>query len=242
LSGQEKKTSKPTPDKRASLSVLLPPKPKAPAPRPQEKQNSPQPPPPSQPVITQVALNLKMKDIQVYNLNEEPIFVTEVWKDQITVVTWLRHFGCVFCKQMASNLTEIKPLLDKAGVKLVAIGNGSAKQAKRFLIEVGYEGELFVDPERKSYQAAGMKSGVMSLLSVSAVSKVTNAWKEGHRQASTQGSNLQQGGLIVVNGDKILFRHIDASVGDAPDINEVLKACGIEERRSLMSEDDELVF
>jgi hypothetical protein len=53
----------------------------------------------------------------------------------------------------------VKPLLDAEGVRLVAIGIGTAERAKEFCAHVGFPEEcLYADPENVAYDALKLNS------------------------------------------------------------------------------------
>ncbi|PKU80806.1 Thioredoxin-like protein AAED1, chloroplastic [Dendrobium catenatum] len=62
----------------------------------------------------------------------KPAFLKDLWdqKEGIAVVALLRHFGCICCWELASELKELIPRFDAAGVKLIAIGVGSPDNAR----------------------------------------------------------------------------------------------------------------
>jgi peroxiredoxin len=74
-----------------------------------------------------------------------------------------------FCWQLATALSSLSPALRRAGVRLAAISAGTPSQAQLFLHESGFQGELFVDPERdparlyNAYRAFRWGTHVLSL-------------------------------------------------------------------------------
>lgn len=87
-----------------------------------------------------------------------------LWKDTTTVIIFLRRFGCIFCRQSATEISKILPLLKENNVRLFAVG----------LEEFGYEefvegnyfkGDLYIDIDEASYKQIGYKKyGTMSVL------------------------------------------------------------------------------
>ena len=47
----------------------------------------------------------------------------------------------------------IKDQLDTAGIGLVMIGSGDPEQAKEFITSFSVEGEMYVDPDLRTYKA-----------------------------------------------------------------------------------------
>ena len=69
------------------------------------------------------------------------------------LLVFLRHFGCSFCRQAISDVAELKPELDKRGVRPVFVHLGTPDRAKPFFEYYGIgDVERVSDPEAKVYQ------------------------------------------------------------------------------------------
>ncbi|KAA3670437.1 uncharacterized protein DEA37_0012473, partial [Paragonimus westermani] len=87
--------------------------------------------------------------------------------EQTCIITIFRRLGCKFCRLEAVNLSHLKPALDKRNVKLIGI-SFDKDGVKEFTDGEYFKGELFLDPERKTYEALAFKrvsmfSGFLSL-------------------------------------------------------------------------------
>ncbi|XP_061482242.1 peroxiredoxin-like 2C isoform X1 [Rhineura floridana] len=83
-----------------------------------------------------------------------------VYREQKTIVVFVRHFLCYACKEYVEDLGKIpKKLLQDANVRLVVIGQSSHHHIKPFCTLTGYPHEMYVDPEREIYRTLGMKRG-----------------------------------------------------------------------------------
>mgnify|MGYP002639726911 CR=1 FL=1 len=86
-------------------------------------------------------------------------------------------------------------------------------------------GPIWVDPERRSYQALGFASGLGSALSLKLLSNARRAKAAGFSQNSVEGAAMQQGGVLVVMPDgEIAYRYRSDTAGDHPPVQEVLAA------------------
>ena len=117
---------------------------------------------------------------------------------------------------------------ERAGVSLVAIGQGTPEQAAAFRREQGVEGlELLSDPERRTYKLLGAKKATMSeLLGLRQIMRgMKHSRREGVRQGRTIGHPAQLGGVLVIEpGDAIHYAQLAEQAGDIPPNNEVLTA------------------
>jgi hypothetical protein len=118
------------------------------------------------------------------------------------------------------------PRIRKAGAELVLVGNGSRLFARAFRDEQGITAPVYVDTERRAYQALGMKRGVLTAVgSLAAVRNAARALRAGFRQGPVQGDAWQLGGVLVVRkGGEVAYRHLSAEAGDHPPVADVLAA------------------
>jgi peroxiredoxin len=117
---------------------------------------------------------------------------------------------------------------EKAGARLVAIGHGTPQHAEHFVEEYKLDGmQVLVDPDRKTYKAAGTKiAGVSGLFDPRVVARgLKTAATERIVQGRTQGHPAQLGGVLVVARDgRVVWAHMADDASDNPPNEEVLKA------------------
>ncbi|CAE6427898.1 unnamed protein product [Rhizoctonia solani] len=98
-------------------------------------------------------------DMYVYDENSRPVRFGDIFKDQKTAICFIRHFWCPLCQDYMSSIVHLTEpsLIQKAGVKLVIIGNGSPGMIKSYKTDVFHcPYEMYTDPDRKVYNALGM--------------------------------------------------------------------------------------
>ena len=117
---------------------------------------------------------------------------------------------------------------DKIGARLVVIGQGTPRHAEHFVEEYDLDGmQVLVDPNRKTYEAAGAKiATVDELWHPKVVARGTKiAATEGIVQGRTKGHAAQLGGVLVVARDgSIAWAHMADDASDNPPTEEVLQA------------------
>lgn len=133
----------------------------------------------------------------------------------------------MFCKQQVAQLRDfVEPIRERGG-QLLAIGNGSAKQAKAFHEEQEMAFPLLTDPSLRTYRAAGMKSGLARTFGISSALRGLSALRGGFLQGRTKGAALQQGGALVIAPDGTeLFRFVSEEAGQHPDPQDLVDALG----------------
>jgi hypothetical protein len=131
----------------------------------------------------------------------------------------------MFCRQQVAELMGVKDQLVSAGVTVVAVGSGTLEQARRFVAEFKFEGEMYVDPELHTYRAFDLVHGFLRTLGPASLMRGMSAMKKGFRQGRSAGDLWQQGGLFVMGpGRQLVFQHRNRFAGDHADLNIVLKA------------------
>jgi hypothetical protein len=147
------------------------------------------------------------------------------WADHPAVVVWLRHFGCVFCREQVAEVRAARGDIDALGGGIVFVGNGTARAAAWFQKRFAPDSTVLTDPDLVSYRAIGARSGLVSTLGPSAWGAGIRAFRSGARQTTAKGHAYQQGGLVVMAPrNKVLYHHISRAAGDHAAIADVLAA------------------
>lgn len=176
----------------------------------------------------------ELADIVLADERGRPTRLGDLWRDQPAVLVFLRHYGCVFCRDQAVRLHRARRQFEDAGARLVAIGQGSPEQASRFREAQGVELSLLADPDRRSYEAAGAK--VATLKELIGPRVVARAVARTIASRIPQGSIVvhqgrvvdhpaQLGGVVVVAPDgSIRYAHMSEDASDNPPVGEVIAA------------------
>ena len=117
--------------------------------------------------------------------------------------------------------------VDAEGVRLAVVGMGTPENAKHFRESQGVDLDLLVDPERKSYKAAGAKKATFSeLLGPKVVlAGARRGLKARVHQGRTIGHPAQLGGVMIVTPDgSVPYVHLADDASDNPPNSEVLEA------------------
>jgi peroxiredoxin len=169
-----------------------------------------------------------LDNLVVFDPEGRRIRLGQLWADRIAVLVFVRHFGCVLCRQQ---IGEISPLLDRVkamGAELIVIGQGSVEEARAFRNEEKLRIPLLTDPTRQAHGALGMRRGLASVLTVATLGRALRAWQSGFRQSRVAGDPLQQGGVVVIApGGVEHFRFISRQAGDHPTAEQILAALSV---------------
>ena len=150
-------------------------------------------------------------------IEDQSILFSSLYQDQPTLIFFVRHFGCIFCRERVESLKETLPLLDTHHLKAVVIGNGTAYMAQHFVDELQLPFEVYTNREAQAYHLAGMQRNFG--LNVTSIKHAWRSYRGGNRQSGIKGDPWQQGGVIVVNTEgQVIETQQDQNAGDYIDI------------------------
>jgi peroxiredoxin len=167
----------------------------------------------------------RLAEITVLDPEGNTVRLGDLWADRPAVVVWLRHFGCLFCKEQTAEFRSRIPEIARRGAGLVFVGNGNAHYAKGFRDEFCPDCTLLTDPRLASYKAIGARGGLVNTLGPQAWAAGIRAFRRGATQERTQGHPFQQGGVLVIEpGTKVTYSYLSKAAGDHPRVDDVIAA------------------
>jgi len=137
------------------------------------------------------------------------------------LLIFLRHFGCSFCRQAISDVSDLRPELDKRGVRPVFVHLGTPERAKPFFDYYGIgDVERVSDPEAKVYQnpvfAISRIHPALTLLQPA----VWAGWLKGaifkHGIGAIKEDGKQMQAIFFLKGPKIVRQFRYKTIADEP--------------------------
>jgi len=140
-----------------------------------------------------------------------------------TLVVFLRHAGCTFCKEALTDLAAQRDKIESEGVRLALVSmterhNADAWLAQHALGDVPH----YSDPARRLYASFGLTRGSLSqAFGAAAAARGAAATLRGHIVGKLAGDGFQLPGAFLVQRGEIThaFRH--RTVADRPDYAEL---------------------
>lgn len=145
-------------------------------------------------------------------------------RDQIdahrpTLLVFLRHLGCVFCREMVRDLRRAATA-DPAYPPLLLVFQGTPADGAPFFEQYWPDARAVADHDRTLYDAFGLRQGSAGqifsprvwLCGLRAVSKGNV-----QRLAKPIGDPWMMPGCFVVSGGRVVWRHAFRHAGDHPD-------------------------
>jgi hypothetical protein len=120
---------------------------------------------------------------------------------------------------------EAHPAIEALGARVIAVGTGSAAQARR-LEESGTPFPCLVDADRLLYRALGLRRvSLRAMLDPATYANYWRAWRRGARQGDVTGDPRQLSGVAIVDADgRLRWRHVARTIGDYPPLSDVVAA------------------
>ena len=137
------------------------------------------------------------------------------------LLVFLRHFGCSFCRQAISDVAELRPELDKRGVRPVFVHLGTPERAKPFFDYYGIgDVERVSDPGAAVYQnpvfAISRIHPVLTLFQPA----VWIGWLKGaifkHGIGAIKEDGKQMQAIFFLKGPKIVREFRYKTIADEP--------------------------
>lgn len=135
-----------------------------------------------------------------------------------TIMIFLRHFGCIFCKNMLSDLARAQNELTRRGFQIIVVHQSDLSVSKEFFNSFGLKDFLEIsDPYRSVYQIFEINQVKLSeLFHPRAFLSAWQSYQEGHRNGPVDGSVWQMPGLLILFEGKIQKRFEFDHVGRLP--------------------------
>jgi hypothetical protein len=136
------------------------------------------------------------------------------------LMVFLRHFGCLFCKNMIADISMEKEWLKQQGYHIVFVHQSDPSVSKEFFKQFGLESYFEIsDPYRTCYKSFEIGSAnALHLLNPQAIYGAWESYLQGHRMSEKDGNIWQMPGLLILHEGDILKRHQFKHIGEIPNI------------------------
>jgi len=166
-------------------------------------------------------------DLTLQNTAGKNVQISSLWKKRPLILAFTRHFGCTQCKEMLDELVEGKVRIEKAGLGIVVVTQGTPENTDLFMKEYATVLMALADPERKSYKAYGLERGNIfdTVLNLEVFRAVRAAAKKGYMlEPPPDGQDAMQmsGTFIIGQNGRILLPYYYDNIADHPAIELLL--------------------
>ncbi|MCC6726124.1 MAG: redoxin domain-containing protein [Saprospiraceae bacterium] len=148
------------------------------------------------------------------------------------MLVFLRHFGCVFCKEALTDISKRRQAIESGGVKIVFVHMGDEQTANDYFAKFNLQGVTHIcDPAQRYYRAFGLQRGSFTQL------YGLQTWIRGYQvkkeldveleMSKHLGDSTQMPGLFVLQNGRIKERFIHRIASERPDYDKLVQCCMI---------------
>jgi peroxiredoxin len=180
------------------------------------------------PNIAHLKFNDPAPDLELQGVNGMSVRLSSLWKKQVLILAFTRHFGCPQCKEMVDQLVAAAPGIKEKNLALAIVTQGTPEQAEVFCAQRAPGLLCLADPAREAYAAYGLEraSFWQTFLSL-------NVWRSNRRLKRERGWSvewppkgqdaMQMAGTFVIAPDgRIRLPYYYDDIADHPPIDLLL--------------------
>lgn len=145
------------------------------------------------------------------------------------LLVFLRHFGCVFCKEALKDLSKKRANLSSRNVELVFVHMSDDETAQQYFSKYNLTGvDSISDPSCRLYEQFGLVKG-----SVSQLFGLKN-WVRGFEvvvkdptiiSVKQVGDGFQMPGVFLIKDGEVKESFVHTSAADRPDYDSIVDCC-----------------
>lgn len=151
-------------------------------------------------------------------------------KKSPVMLVFLRHFGCVFCKEALNDISVRRKTIERGGIKIVFVHMGDEETANEYFTKFNLGGVTHIsDVGQRYYRAFGLQRGTFGQL------YGLQTWIRGYRikqengyeleMAKNLGDSTQMPGVFILQNGRIIERFIHRIASERPDYEQLVQCC-----------------
>lgn len=157
--------------------------------------------------------------------------ILELSNQNPILLVFLRHFGCIFCKESLYDISKKRDNIVQNGIQIVFVHMSSPEIAETYFNDNGLSDfEHISDPDCNLYASFGLTKGSFSQLFG------LKTWIRGFEVAATKqifpqsasiGDGLQMPGIFLLKSGEVIESFIHHSVADKPNYDSFIHSCSL---------------
>jgi hypothetical protein len=137
--------------------------------------------------------------------------------DRPTLLVFLRHFGCMFCREMVRDLRQISERTP-GYPPVVFVYHGTPEEGRTFFGQNWPDARAIADTPKKFYTALGLRKATFGqMFGIQVWTCRLRAMSKGNFVGKAVGDPWLMPGVFLVHGAEVLWCHRFAHQGDHPD-------------------------
>ena len=142
--------------------------------------------------------------------------LSDLWREGPLALVFLRHLGCVFCREAVARLSALQPALAVAGARAVAVSLANMEQTAAFCEQRAPAILCAVDPDGMLYDRYDIRrGGARQLVGPAVIAAGVRSLLRGHTQSRAQGDVYRlPGAFVIAPTGQLTLVHYAAHAGD----------------------------
>lgn len=151
--------------------------------------------------------------------------LAQISRAQPTLVVFLRHSGCAFCREALADLRARRAQIEREGTGLVLVHMSTPEAFAAFAKAYDLADlPALSDHSARLYQGIGLRRGtVAQLFGWGVWRRAVRALLAGHRVGSVDGDVAQMAGAFLIHHERVVRRYLHANAADRPDYLELCR-------------------
>jgi peroxiredoxin len=173
--------------------------------------------------------NQSAPNLTVQTIDGETIQLSSFWTGKTLLLAFIRHFGCPQCKEMLSKLVALKPQLEKVGISIAIVTQGTPIESRAFCEQYAPGLRCLSDTQRQVYEAYGVERGNLRqtlfsrrVWAANARARKTKGWKP-ELPPTGQDAMLMSAVFIIGSDGYIRLPYYYDNIADHPPVELLLK-------------------
>ena len=160
-------------------------------------------------------------DFVVTGMNLSPGRLRDQLDDDTSLFVFLRHFGCMFCREAIADIRAVSES-DPDFPRTLFFFQGAAVEGRAFLRRYWPGARAVADPTAELYDAFGVeRGGLLRNLGPAVWKARSRAVAKGHTNGERSGDVWRMPGVMLTRGDRIEWVHAVQHAADHPDLTEI---------------------
>ena len=136
--------------------------------------------------------------------------LSEFYKENPLILVFLRHFGCIFCREQ---IAELRPFKNE---NIVLVSMGRVQEAAEFKHKMEIPQAMISDPNKLLYEAFGLRKGSFGqVLNPTLARKSIRLMKNGHKQGALKHDPWMMAGVFRIEQDgEVSYSHFASDISD----------------------------
>ena len=169
-------------------------------------------------------------DMPLQTIDGTQVQLAQFWGERRTLLFFVRHLGCVFCREQLASLRERYADIQALGAQAVVITPTDVGSTARFTHDMRLPFPVLSDLRRRSFVAYGLyEAPLAEIIEPTVLLRTMREWTRGNIAAiNPLGSAFTQlGGLFVVDTSGIVrWSHLVSPVFNYPVLDTYMTALG----------------